>query len=116
MKTIESMPILTVDFIEGSTFIPIGSVFACCCLSKSIVGDVFASIKNWSVGGELPGYTKMLEKATESIYDRIREKAIKMNADAVIGFRLTTSDVSAGAAEIIGYGTAVKLKLPITNE
>jgi uncharacterized protein YbjQ (UPF0145 family) len=103
------LPILTIDQVEGHRAVPVGSVYACCCLSKSIVEDTIANVKNWSVGGELKNYTRMLEKATAMVYERLRENARELDADAVLGFRLTTSDVSAGAAEIIGYGTAVKL-------
>lgn len=116
MKTVESIPVLTIDSVEGSLCIPIGPVFACCCISKSIVGDLFANAKNWSVGGELPGYTKMIEKATQTVYERIRNNALQIDADAVVGFRLTTSDVAVGAAEIIGYGTAVRLSVPCTGQ
>lgn len=109
MSVNKEIPVLTVEKVEGFRAVPVGSVYACCCLSKSIVADAMANIKNWSIGGELKDYTHMLEMATATVYERIRENAEALNADAVIAFRLTTSMVSAGAAEMIGYGTAVSL-------
>ncbi len=73
-----------------------------------IIGWVMLALRNWSVGGELKAYSGMLEQAAQTIVDRISEQAKSMEADAVIGFRLVTSSVSTGAAELIGYGTAVR--------
>lgn len=100
--------IVTTDGIEGRRCVPIGPVLAAYCLSKSLVGDMAANVKNWTTGGELRGYSDMLDKAGAAILERVERKASEMGADAVVGMRLVTSDVAEGAAELIGYGTAVR--------
>ena len=100
--------IVTTDTIDGKTCTPIGSILVAYCLSKSLLGDMTANVKNWSTGGELRGYSDMLEKTGNTVLQRMAEKAKDMEADAVIGVRLVTSNVAEGAAELIGYGTAVR--------
>ena len=87
----------------------IGLVTGVCCYSKSVIGDMRANFKNWTVGGELYDYSTMLETATNLVIERIIENAQVLEADGIIGFRLVSSDIAEGAAELIGYGTAVKL-------
>ncbi len=70
--------------------------------------DFFAGLKNL-VGGEISEYTKLLADAREQALQRMLEDASKMGADAVVNVRFTTSQVMQGAAEILAYGTAVKL-------
>ena len=62
------------------------------------------------VGGEVPEYTNLLAEAREQALDRMVRHAEEMGADGIVTFRLTTSTVMEGAAEILAYGTAVKLK------
>ncbi len=62
------------------------------------------------VGGELKEYTEMLTEAREEALQRMIEEAEKIGADAVVGLRFTTSQIMSNAAEILAYGTAVKLK------
>ncbi len=76
--------------------------------AKHIGKDIVAGLRN-IVGGELKEYTEMISEAREEAIDRMIQDAKKMDADAIIGIRLTTSQVAAGAAEILAYGTAVKL-------
>lgn len=71
--------------------------------------DIIATLKNM-VGGELEEYTKLLAESREQAVDRMIEEARSRGADAVIGMRFTTSEISSGAAEILAYGTAVKLE------
>ena len=71
--------------------------------------DFIAGLRNL-VGGEVPEYTKLLAEAREQALDRMVRHAEEMGADAIITFRLSTSTVMEGAAEILAYGTAVKLK------
>ena len=66
-------------------------------------------MKNWTIGGELHQYKKMIDDAVALVMTRIQQEAKKTGADMVIGFRLSTTSVSSGAAEVIGYGTAVRL-------
>ena len=108
MDVEKELLILTIDSVPGRQITAIGPIVSACCLSKSAIADVLANVRNWSVGGELKAYSGMLEQAAQTIVDRISEQAKSMEADAVIGFRLVTSSVSTGAAELIGYGTAVR--------
>jgi uncharacterized protein YbjQ (UPF0145 family) len=71
--------------------------------------DILAGLKHL-VGGEIKSYTKMLNDARDEAVGRMVDEAKKLGADAVVNIRFTTSDVMQGAAEILAYGTAVKLK------
>ncbi|QQS50826.1 MAG: YbjQ family protein [Bacteroidota bacterium] len=77
--------------------------------ARNIGRDIFAGLKN-IVGGEISEYTQLLADSREEALQRMWFDAVKMGADAVINVRLTTSAVMQGAAEILAYGTAVKLK------
>ena len=77
--------------------------------SKNIGRDIMAGMKTL-VGGEIVSYTQMLQKARKVATDRMIEEAKKMNADAIVNVKYSSSAVMQGAAEIIAYGTAVKLK------
>lgn len=101
--------IVTTDTIDGKRCTPIAPVLASCCLSKSLLGDMAANVKNWTTGGELQGYSEMLEQTGRLVLQRMAEQARALGADAVIGMRLVTSNVAEGAAELIGYGTAVQV-------
>ena len=76
--------------------------------AKNIGKDIFAGFKN-IVGGEIDEYTKLQADSREEAIQRMIEDAEKLDADAIVGVRLTTSMVTQGAAEILAYGTAVKL-------
>jgi uncharacterized protein YbjQ (UPF0145 family) len=77
--------------------------------ARNIGRDIIAVVKN-IVGGEIEEYTKLQAQSREQALQRLEEDALRMGADAVIGLRITTSMVSQGAAEILVYGTAVKLR------
>ena len=77
--------------------------------ARNIGRDIFAGLKT-IVGGEIKEYTQLLAEARESALQRMIEDAERLHADAVVNVRLTTSSVMAGSAEILAYGTAVKLK------
>jgi len=77
--------------------------------ARNIGRDIFAGLKN-IVGGEIHEYTKLLADARESALERMVKDAERLGADAVVNVRFTTSGISQGAAEILAYGTAVKLK------
>ena len=76
--------------------------------AKHIGSDIVASLRQL-VGGEVTEYTKLMAEAREQAYDRMVEDARKLGADAIVGMRFTTSTVMAGSAEILAFGTAVKL-------
>ena len=77
--------------------------------AKNIGRDIFAGFKN-IVGGEIHEYTKLQADSREEAIQRMIDDANTLGADAVVGVRLATSMVTQGAAEILAYGTAVKLK------
>ena len=77
--------------------------------AKHIGTDIVAGFRNL-VGGEVGEYTKLMAEAREQAHDRMIADAARMGADAVVGVRFTTSMVMNGAAEILAYGTAVKLE------
>ena len=70
---------------------------------------MMAGIKN-VFGGELKGYTELLEESRTQAIERMCDQAKKMGANAVVNVRFSTSSVAAGAAEIYVYGTAVYVK------
>lgn len=71
--------------------------------------DIMASLRNL-IGGEVPEYTKLMAEAREQALDRMIADAQQQGADAVISMRVTTSMIMGGSAELLAYGTAVKLK------
>lgn len=99
--------VTTADQIPGDYEI-LGLVHTTVVTSKSLVGDFAANVKNWTVGGELPGYTKMIDAAVETAQLRLQKITREEGGDAIIAFRICSTEVSEGAAEIIAYGTAVK--------
>ncbi len=104
------MIITTTDFVPGKKVKEIlGLVRGNTIQAKHIGKDVVAGFRN-IVGGEIKEYTEMLTEAREIALRRMIEKAEKLGADAVINVRFMTSAVMGGAAEILAYGTAVKLE------
>jgi len=77
--------------------------------AKHIGRDIMAGLKN-IVGGELQGYTELLQEARKEAVERMSEQAAELGADAVVNVRFTTSSVAQGAAELFAYGTAVRLR------
>lgn len=77
--------------------------------ARHIGHDIMAGLRN-IVGGEVKEYTKMITEAREEALKRMVEAAEKLGADAVVNVRFSTLQVMAGAAEILAYGTAVKLR------
>jgi len=76
--------------------------------AKHIGRDLMASLKNL-VGGELKGYTELLQEARQEALDRMSEQARSVGANAVVNVRFSTSSVAQGAAELFAYGTAVRV-------
>ncbi len=88
----------TVGFVRGNVV-----------RARFFVRDFFAAIR-MIIGGEIPEYTKLLAEAREQAMDRMIAKAEALGADAVVCVRFSTSQVMAGAAEVLVTGTAVTLK------
>lgn len=76
--------------------------------AKHVGRDIMAGLKT-IVGGEVSGYTEMLQESRNQAMDRMIAQAKAMGADAVINVRFTTSQVAQGMSEMLAYGTAVKL-------
>ena len=71
--------------------------------------DIMAALRNL-IGGEVPEYTKLMAEAREQALDRMIADASAIGADAIINMRMTTSMIMASSAELLAYGTAVRLK------
>ena len=100
----------TTDFIPGKEIVEIlGIARGSTVSARNIVRDIFAGLKN-IVGGEIEEYTKLQAESREQAIQRMNEDAEQLNADAIINVRFTTSVIMQGAAELLAYGTAVKLK------
>jgi uncharacterized protein YbjQ (UPF0145 family) len=77
--------------------------------SKHIGRDLMAGFKN-VFGGELKGYTELLQESREEATERMVAQAKAIGANAVLNIRFSTSSISQGAAELFAYGTAVVLE------
>lgn len=75
---------------------------------RNLGRDISAAFKHL-VGGELEEYTKLLAEAREQALDRLQEEAKALGADAVVGIRFASAEILSGAAEVLAYGTAVRL-------
>lgn len=99
LSNLENMPghhiIRQLDVVYGSTV-----------RSKHVGRDLMAGLKN-IVGGELKGYTELLEESRQEALQRMIDKAQALGANAVVGIRFSTSNIAQGASELFVYGTAV---------
>ena len=77
--------------------------------ARNIGRDIGAGLKN-IIGGEIKSYTQMTTQAREEAFNRMVNEAIDMKADAIVNVRYSTAMIMQGAAEMLAYGTAVKLK------
>ena len=102
------MKLLNIDYIPGKNVEDLGIVKGTVVHSKNVGKDFMAAMKTL-VGGELTGYTQMLNEARQIAVKRMVDEAEALGADAVINVRYGTSSVMSGAAEVIAYGTAVKI-------
>ncbi|MCA9638024.1 MAG: YbjQ family protein [Myxococcales bacterium] len=103
------MLVTTTDEVAGRPILKvIGLVRGNTVRTRNVGADILAGFRNL-VGGEVSQYTAMLSQSREQALDRLRAEALSLGANAVVGLRITTSTVMAGAAEILAYGTAVVL-------
>jgi uncharacterized protein YbjQ (UPF0145 family) len=102
------MLLLNIDHIPGKTIEALGLVKGTVVHSKNLGKDFMAGMKTL-VGGELTGYTEMLTEARQIATKRMVDEAEALHADAIVNVRFGSSTVMQGAAEVIAYGTAVKL-------
>ncbi len=101
------MQLYTIENIPGKEYEALGIVKGAIVQSKHIGKDFMAGLKT-IVGGEIVGYTEMLNEARQIATKRMVDEAESLGADAVVGLRYGSSTVMASAAEIVAYGTAVK--------
>ena len=104
------MLMVTTDSVPGKQIVEVkGLVKGSTVRSKHIGKDISASFKT-IVGGELNGYNEMLIEARQIAIGRMADEANSLEANAIVGLRLMSSSVMAGAAEMVAYGTAVVVK------
>ncbi|MDD3164992.1 MAG: YbjQ family protein [Oscillospiraceae bacterium] len=101
------MQLLSIETYPGRTFQALGLVRGSIVTTKNFGKDFMAGMKSL-VGGELAGYTEMLNDARATATARMVEDAQRLGADAVIGVRYASSSLMQGAAEAIAYGTAIR--------
>lgn len=101
ITNLETIPGKTIEehygIVQGSTI-----------RAKHVGRDMMAGLKN-IFGGELKGYTELLVESREEALFRMKEQAREMGANAIVNVRFSTSSVAQGAAEILAYGTAIKV-------
>jgi len=103
------MIMVTTEQIEGKKITEtLGLVRGSTIRARHMGHDIIAGLRN-IVGGEVKDYTVMLAQAREEAIQRMIEQAEKMGANAIVGTRFVTSMVMSGAAEMVAYGTAVKV-------
>ena len=104
------MIVTTTDTIAGKNVVDtLGMVRGNTVRARHVGKDIMAGFRN-IVGGEVNEYTKLLAEAREQSVQRMIEAAEKMGGNAVVGTRFITAGIMGGAAEILAYGTAVKLE------
>lgn len=104
------MLISNMELIPGRRVIEhLGLVQGSSVRAKHVGRDIMASLKN-IFGGELKGYTELLQESREEAMQRLQQQAEAVGANAVLNVRFSTSSVAQGAAEIYVYGTAVRLE------
>jgi uncharacterized protein YbjQ (UPF0145 family) len=103
------MMLVSIDSIPGKDFEALGMVKGTIVQSKNFGRDFMAALKTL-VGGEIAGYTEMLNEARQIATKRMVDEATALGADAVVGVRYGSSAVMQNAAEVVAYGTAVKFK------
>jgi len=103
------MFLATTDSIEGKPIIEtLGLARGNTIRARHIGRDVMAGLRT-IVGGEIKDYTVMLDKARDQAIERMVRQAEKLGANAIVAVRFTTSQTMSGAAEILAYGTAVRV-------
>lgn len=104
------MIVTNIDTVPGKKIIEhFGIVQGSTVRARHVGADFAASLKN-IVGGELKGYTTLLEGARKQAQERMIEQATMLGANAVINVRFATAAITQGAAELVAYGTAVKVE------
>jgi len=104
------MILVTTDFVPGYRVTEsLGLVRGSTIRAKHLGKDIIAGLRT-IFGGEIKEYTEMLVESRAESMRRMELQAEKLKADAVLNVRFVTSQVMTGAAELLAYGTAVKLE------
>lgn len=101
------MFLATTESVPGTNVQTIGLVMGSTVQSKHMGKDIMAGLKGM-VGGELTGYTEMLNDARNIATQRMIEHAQSLGADGILAIRYSSAGIVDGAAEVLAYGTAVK--------
>ncbi|HEX5132200.1 MAG TPA: YbjQ family protein [Candidatus Krumholzibacteria bacterium] len=105
------MIVVTTDEIPGARITRVfGLVQGSTVRGTHIGHDLTAFMKNIT-GGEIREYTKLMAEAREQCLDRMRDEATRMGANAIVGLRFSSTDISQGASELLVYGTAVTVTM-----
>ena len=102
------MMIVTTEKLDGKSLEVLGLVRGSTVQTVNAIRDIGAGLKTL-VGGELTKYNEMMETARKLATERMEAEAVNLGADAIVGVRYTTSSIMQGAAEVLAYGTAVKI-------
>ena len=102
------MILVNTDYISGAQLQMLGLVKGSTIQSKHVGKDIASSFKTL-VGGELTAYNEMMNEARALATKRMVEEAEALGADAVVNIRYASSAIMQGAAEVIAYGTAVRI-------
>ncbi|MBW1882466.1 MAG: YbjQ family protein [Deltaproteobacteria bacterium] len=104
------MLLSNVETIPGKSIVQFyGVVTGSTVRAKHLGRDFMAGLKNL-VGGELVGYTELLQESRKEAVERMIQQAESLGANAVVNIRFSTSSISQGAAELFAYGTAVRVE------
>lgn len=104
------MIVVTTDEVPGHRITQVfGLVQGSSVRARHLGTDILAFFKNLT-GGEILQYTKLMAEAREQALDRMREEAVRHGANAIVGLRFSSTDISEGASELLVYGTAVQIE------
>jgi len=102
------MILTNIESVPGKNIVAhFGVVSGSTVRAKHVGRDIMASLKN-IVGGELKGYTELLQDSRNQAIERMIEQAKQLGANAIVNVRFATSSVAQGASELYVYGTAVR--------
>jgi uncharacterized protein YbjQ (UPF0145 family) len=97
------------ESVPGKTIVEhFGLVSGSTVRAKHVGKDILAGLKN-IIGGELTGYTELLQESRQQSTNRMITQAQQLGANAIVNVRYATSSVAQGAAELYVYGTAVRI-------
>lgn len=103
------MILTNIESVPGKTIVEhFGLVSGSTVRAKHVGKDIMAGLKN-IIGGELTGYTELLQESRQQSTNRMIKQAQQLGANAIVNVRYATSSVAQGAAELYVYGTAVRI-------